>query len=871
MITTDRLDKNTPWPGLLAFTEATREFFHGREEESDDLSRLVRLYRLTVLFGESGLGKTSLLKAGLFPLLRQYEFLPLYLRINYHDKGQPLIEQLWEAMAKGCDEVAIVIPPKRPDQTVWEYLHQESLTFKHPSGYEVTPVFVLDQFEELFTRGQDSPATQRFIEDLGDLIENRVPLSTKEALNVNFDLIDTFDLKTQKSKVILSFREDYLPNFEPLKGVIRDIFQNSYRLTPMNGQVAKGAILASASHLMSMETAEKIVRVIAQTKSVSVQPLEKIEVVPALLSLFCQGLNEYRLQNNQPLILPEQVSETVRETILDDFYHHALEGISGTIHALIEEELIDGGGYRKSYPKSDATAEYHVSPNDIDRLITRRLLQKIERYGATHIELAHDVLTKTVKENRDKRRILEAKRKEELQLSRQRLRMRIAFFVIFILVASLGYSAWSIHVQKKIWHRLRLKNQELIDNRNLLWEKNQALEKSQAHDAQQTVLLQAKNGELQKALTTVEKAKQETLQANHLLEAQKAILVEEQRKLLALEAKNHDQNTILERQNRDLNSSNAQLNEAMDDLTNFATRVDLINRQFYDYALPDVERLAAAKKITILDQTKKNYAGLSLLILKSPSMSDEQRQGWFDKLPTLSDSAIMSLYEQLDQERQNDLVTQQQQKVKVIQPKSPTLSLGTLNDLLTQTEKALDTPNPPKETLTRGVQTAQTILSQIKPLDAATQERCYVILAHYSKEVGSLDQSIRYQAKLVQRYQQTYEKNPTDAQAKSKFAMALGTMSWYFLLNHNFTKASDTALLALKLSAGQNILKANLAHALLFHGHDTQAEQIYRDNQYKMVGDTQKFKDEVLSDFKEMEKYGLPTQPMKKIEQMYHK
>ena len=126
MITTDRLDKNTPWPGLLAFTEATREFFHGREEESDDLSRLVRLYRLTVLFGESGLGKTSLLKAGLFPILREYEFLPLYVRINYHEKAQPLIEQLWEVMARGCEEEGIAIAPKRPDQTVWEYLHQET-------------------------------------------------------------------------------------------------------------------------------------------------------------------------------------------------------------------------------------------------------------------------------------------------------------------------------------------------------------------------------------------------------------------------------------------------------------------------------------------------------------------------------------------------------------------------------------------------------------------------------------------------------------------------------------------------------------------------------------------------------------------------
>lgn len=867
MINNDRLDKNTPWPGLLAFTEATREFFHGREEESDDLSRLVRLYRLTVLFGESGLGKTSLLKAGLFPLLRQYEFLPLYVRINYHDKGKPLIEQLWEVMERACKEEGIFLPSKAPIQTLWEYLHQESLSFAHPKGQIITPVFVLDQFEELFTRGQDSPATQRFIEDLGDLIENRVPRSTKEALNVDFDLIDTFDLKTQKIKVILSFREDYLPNFEPLKGVIRDIFQNSYRLTPMNGQVAKGAILASGSHLMSMETAEKIVRVIAQTKSPNIQPLEKIEVVPALLSLFCQGLNEYRLHNNQPLILPEQVSETVRETILDDFYHHALMGISGNIHALIEEELIDGGGYRKSYPKSDAIAQYHVSSKDIDQLITRRLLQQIERYGAMHLELAHDVLTETVKENRDQRRILEATIKEKQQLSRQAFRMRIAFFVIFVLVASLGYSAWLIHVQKEIWHRLRLKNQELIDNHNLLWEKNHALEQSRTHDAHQTLLLQAKNRELQKAIDRIEKAKQETLQANHRLEEQKAILVEEQRKLLALEVKNREQNTILERQNRDLNSSNSQLNEAMNDLSAFAARVDLINRQFYDYALPDVERLATQKKITILPQIKKNYLGLSLLILKSPTLSDTQRQAWFNKLPTLSDSEIMALYEQLDRENQNAPTTQ----TVLPTPKSPTLSLETVDELLTQSEKALEVKNPSQETLTRSIELAKTILTQLKPLDPRIQERCYLILARYSKEIGKLDQSILYQAKLVQRYEQAYEQDPSNDQAKSKFALALGSMSWYFLLNHNFTKASDTALLALKLSAGQNILKANLAHALLFHGYDAQAEQIYRDNQYKMVGDTQKFSDEVLDDFKEMQKYGLPTQPMKKIEEMYNK
>ena len=67
---THSLDAENPWPGLMPFTEATRAFFHGRDAEAAELLRRVRRERLTILFGQSGLGKTSLLFAGLFPRLR---------------------------------------------------------------------------------------------------------------------------------------------------------------------------------------------------------------------------------------------------------------------------------------------------------------------------------------------------------------------------------------------------------------------------------------------------------------------------------------------------------------------------------------------------------------------------------------------------------------------------------------------------------------------------------------------------------------------------------------------------------------------------------------------------------------------------------
>ena len=67
--TTHLADSQHPWIGLASFTEGDREFFAGRGEEIDELFRLVRREVLTLLYGVSGLGKTSLLQAGLFPAL----------------------------------------------------------------------------------------------------------------------------------------------------------------------------------------------------------------------------------------------------------------------------------------------------------------------------------------------------------------------------------------------------------------------------------------------------------------------------------------------------------------------------------------------------------------------------------------------------------------------------------------------------------------------------------------------------------------------------------------------------------------------------------------------------------------------------------
>ena len=84
------VDAQNPWPGLVAFTEDLQNFFYGRAEEADELLRRVGRKNLTVLFGQSGLGKSSLLQAGLFPRLRAEGYLPVAIRLDHAALAAPL-------------------------------------------------------------------------------------------------------------------------------------------------------------------------------------------------------------------------------------------------------------------------------------------------------------------------------------------------------------------------------------------------------------------------------------------------------------------------------------------------------------------------------------------------------------------------------------------------------------------------------------------------------------------------------------------------------------------------------------------------------------------------------------------------------------
>ncbi|SER12285.1 WD40 repeat [Streptomyces sp. yr375] len=125
-----------PYRGLARFEPDHGDLFFGRDQPVGQLLELVREHRFAAVLGPSGSGKSSLLRAGLIPALRQAPA-----------PARPAV-------------IRVLTPGERPAHT-----HARALTppaGDHGAGPDTW--VIVDQFEELFTLCQDPKERDRFLE-----------------------------------------------------------------------------------------------------------------------------------------------------------------------------------------------------------------------------------------------------------------------------------------------------------------------------------------------------------------------------------------------------------------------------------------------------------------------------------------------------------------------------------------------------------------------------------------------------------------------------------------------------------------------------------------------------------------------------------
>ena len=234
------VDAQHPWLGLTSFTESSYQYFFGRDEEIQNLFTRVRDNPLTILYGQSGLGKTSLIGAGLIPKLDVANYRARLIRLRFGDQDPSLIRQLKDAFAE-------LLPTNEAsfndDLTLWETLQRQDL--RHMLLAK-PPVIIFDQFEEAFTLGNKGDREGQVLElmqQIADVVENSPPESLKEKLRTDRKLAREFDFTQSPARFLITQREDYLSHLEEYSAVVPSMMRNRMAMHKLTGPQALQAVV----------------------------------------------------------------------------------------------------------------------------------------------------------------------------------------------------------------------------------------------------------------------------------------------------------------------------------------------------------------------------------------------------------------------------------------------------------------------------------------------------------------------------------------------------------------------------------------------------------------------------------------------------
>jgi WD40 repeat protein len=391
----------SPYKGLNAFDDSEFDalLFFGRERETEIVVANLIASRLTVLYGPSGVGKSSLLRAAVARSLRALPEEPLVVVFSTwsDDPNVALAEAVAEAAGNSPNGTAVAA-----------LVHAQS---------ERDVYVVLDQAEEYFLYHADDGGPDSFAEALPAVLGAQVRVN-----------------------VLISLREDSLAKLDRFTGRIPSLFSNTLRLDRLDRQSARAAILKPVERYAELSGAPIAVEPELVEDVLDEVGAGQIESALGGLGTVERGYPGARIEAPYLQLVMQRIwdeekadaSTLLRANTLARLggaQHVVEEHLAGAMDELSDEEkdvsarlfnhLVTPSGTKIAHDVADladfgAVPVAEVQPV-LSRLADRRILRSVEEGGHLRYEIFHDVLAQPVlawRAEHEAARELEAQRVE---------------------------------------------------------------------------------------------------------------------------------------------------------------------------------------------------------------------------------------------------------------------------------------------------------------------------------------------------------------------------------------------------------------------------------------------------------------------------
>ncbi len=381
-----------PYVGPRAFEEDDRRNFFGRDREVEHLLSLVVARHAILLYSPSGAGKSSLLKAGLIPRLRDRLQVGVMPMVRLCGEVPPWLEGAGDGNLYVFDTLCELLDGDGESEVLWGLSLSDGLgryLEAQPEKMRARPhLWILDQFEELFTTHPDRYAERA--DFFGQLRES---------------LLDF-----PQVRLLLSMREEHLGELYPFEAQLPDRLRCRIRLGLLDEQAACAAVIEPARRSGIAFSADAARSLVDDLRRIRVQAAdggsrERLGpcVEPAQLQVACRRLWEKLPPGSETIDRVHLEAVGKVEQALVDYYAEQVASIAAatgipqrSIRDWFEHQLITEQGIRAQVLRRAERSQGLANPA-IEALVDVHLVRAEKRRGATWFELAHDRLIDPVR------------------------------------------------------------------------------------------------------------------------------------------------------------------------------------------------------------------------------------------------------------------------------------------------------------------------------------------------------------------------------------------------------------------------------------------------------------------------------------------